>query len=488
METIHLKSVDPLSQELLRRASRGDIPLSWERYERQQPQDGFVRLGLTCPFGCMQGPCRIDPFRRGAEKGICGLDGDGMVAALLLRLVQQGLLETLAGKSGPLAGEVRWPAALEALASSAVKTLGDGSPLSLSEIAATAALLQRPSASPEQLLKKALRLGLMAVALRGETLLSPLPGKGRSLQIGYGLLADDKITIGVAGNPPSGLIAALMSKVAATPSAVQVVSLGDWIPVSDAYLPFVCTSGEAELAVSSGNISCVVAGPDADPSLSELCRMLDLPFLLAGDAVAGVDKIMSLVHARSHGGSAVVVDPCLVAEALILSPGKPMNGMAATKKMALVGGCDDLRQSLGYLPVDLAFALRGQEFAVGTWGDAALWMIKNGFAAADQGNPAIILDYEAGPLTVIAALAAAGRLGELAGVCITGLKNCADLAFALGLSALGAKVCLATPLPIWGSEQVRRLVAEILAEQGGLLTHFDHPAGLPELVSWFTEK
>ena len=59
--------------------------MNWERYERQQPQDGFVRLGLSCPVGCMQGPCRIDPFRRGAEKGICGLTGDGMVAAFLLR-------------------------------------------------------------------------------------------------------------------------------------------------------------------------------------------------------------------------------------------------------------------------------------------------------------------------------------------------------------------------------------------------------------------
>ena len=178
-----------------------------------------------------------------------------------------------------------------------------------------------------------------------------------------------------------------------------------------------------------------------------------------------------------------------MAEALVLSSG-PLNSISPINKnkLALIGGCDDLRQSLGYLPVDLAFALRGQEFAIGAWGDAALWMIKNGFAAADQENPAIILADEGGPLTVIATLAAAGRLKELAGICITGLKGCADLAFALGLAALGTKVCLATPLPIWGSEPVRCLLAEILTRQGGELTHFDHPADLPEIVSWFTGK
>jgi carbon-monoxide dehydrogenase catalytic subunit len=75
METIHFKTVDPVSQELLRDASRKGIALNWERYEKQQPQDGFLRLGLCCPYGCMQGPCRIDPFGRGAQNGT---EGDGV--------------------------------------------------------------------------------------------------------------------------------------------------------------------------------------------------------------------------------------------------------------------------------------------------------------------------------------------------------------------------------------------------------------------------
>ena len=33
METIHLKTVDPISQELLRPASQRGIRINWERYE-----------------------------------------------------------------------------------------------------------------------------------------------------------------------------------------------------------------------------------------------------------------------------------------------------------------------------------------------------------------------------------------------------------------------------------------------------------------------
>ena len=481
METIHLKSVDPVSQELLRSAARRGIKLNWERYEHQQPQDGFARLGLSCPVGCLQGPCRIDPGRRGAQKGICGLAGDGMAAAFLLRLAQQGLLSALAGRNRFLAPEIAWPAALAPLAASAVTALG-GKPLFLSEVSETSALLTRPSEAPENLLKKALRLGLMAVALAGETM-APVPDHGLPFRVGYGLLGGGKINIGVAGNPQRDLILALVEKLKAdAESPVQLLSLGDWIPLEGAYLPIVCTSGEAELAVSSGNISVVLAGPEAEPSLAELCRTLELPFLRASDTAGSTDEILKrAISSVSHG---MTLDPALVAEAGV--SGSPIEGLRGIEKLALIGGADDLRHSLGYLPVELAFALAGREFAVGAWGDAALWMTKNACAAPDRGKPALILDHDNGPLTVIAALEAEGRLGALGGVCFTGLKNCEELAFALGLAALGTKVCLAVPLPIWGSEPVRDLLREILAGQGGGLTHFDHPALLSELVSWFT--
>jgi hypothetical protein len=161
METIHFKTVDPVSQELLRDASRKGIRLNWERYEKQQPQDGFLRLGLCCPYGCMQGPCRIDPFGRGAQNGICGLDRDGMVAALLLRLALQGALETAAEYPGACDAKIGWSAPLASRAAAALKQTG-GDFLSPAEILESALLLSRPSASPKALIHQAIRLGASA--------------------------------------------------------------------------------------------------------------------------------------------------------------------------------------------------------------------------------------------------------------------------------------------------------------------------------------
>ena len=129
METIHFKTVDPVSQDLLRNASQKGIGLNWERYEKQQPQDGFLRLGLSCPYGCMQGPCRIDPYGRGPQSGICGLDRDGMVAAFLLRLSLQGALETMTLHPGLCNADITWTAPF-----SPKTAAEDSQPLSCAEL------------------------------------------------------------------------------------------------------------------------------------------------------------------------------------------------------------------------------------------------------------------------------------------------------------------------------------------------------------------
>ena len=126
METIHFKTVDPVSQDLLRGAAQKGLSLNWERYEKQQPQDGFLRLGLSCPYGCMQGPCRIDPYGRGAQRGICGMDRDTMAAAFLLRLALQGVLE-MGSASAAKGDRIVWPASLDKKASAALKKFGNRS-------------------------------------------------------------------------------------------------------------------------------------------------------------------------------------------------------------------------------------------------------------------------------------------------------------------------------------------------------------------------
>src|SRR5690554_6231180 len=83
------RSIDPAALDLLKKANHDGIETVWDRYEKQQPQCGFGSLGLCCRH-CIQGPCRIDPFGEGPDKGICGATADVIVARNLLRQVAAG--------------------------------------------------------------------------------------------------------------------------------------------------------------------------------------------------------------------------------------------------------------------------------------------------------------------------------------------------------------------------------------------------------------
>ncbi len=59
---------------------------------------------------------------------------------------------------------------------------------------------------------------------------------------------------------------------------------------------------------------------------------------------------------------------------------------------------------------------------------------------SSRSSPPRVLDAQDGPLAAVKALAAAGKLADLKGICFTGLKACREFTLALGLAALGLKV------------------------------------------------
>lgn len=479
METIHFKTVDPLSQNLLRAASQKGISLNWERYEKQQPQDGFLRLGLSCPYGCLQGPCRIDPFGRGAQNGVCGLDRDGMVAASLLRLSLQGTLETMALHPDFCSTEIAWPAALAGKAAATLGETGDR-PLSFIDILESVRMLVRPSAPPSTLVRQAIRIALLGVSLRAQSMPE---AAARTVRAGYGLLAGNAIRIGITGCVPKTTVDALVQEAAGIDNpAIQILSLGEWIPAGDTFLPIACTTGETETVLSSGKLDLLVAGEGADPGVLSLCGKIKLSVLPAQGNTATTE-----ILARAREAFGRRVPDAFSPGAALITEGQVSLGNheirsalkeGASAKVALVGGADTLLSSLGHLPTELAKALRGAELAVASWGDAALWMMK-------QELPVGVLSAEEGPLAAVRALAEAEKLPSLTGICFTGLRNSREFTLALGLAALGQKVLIATPLPLWGSEKVRSLLGENLAAAGGILAHFDHPARPDEIMDWF---
>jgi carbon-monoxide dehydrogenase catalytic subunit len=83
------KSIDKASQELLKIAEREGIDIAWDRYEAMLPQCGFGELGLCCR-NCVLGPCRIDPFGEGPQKGVCGATAEIIAARNLIRMIAGG--------------------------------------------------------------------------------------------------------------------------------------------------------------------------------------------------------------------------------------------------------------------------------------------------------------------------------------------------------------------------------------------------------------
>jgi len=89
LQKIYEKSIDPSSQLMLQKAEQEGIETAWDRYQKQLPQCSFGQLGVCCR-NCNMGPCRIDPFGEGAQKGICGATADIIVARNLLRMIAAG--------------------------------------------------------------------------------------------------------------------------------------------------------------------------------------------------------------------------------------------------------------------------------------------------------------------------------------------------------------------------------------------------------------
>lgn len=83
------KSIDKASQELLKIAEKEGIDTAWDRYEAMLPQCGFGELGLCCR-NCILGPCRIDPFEEGPQKGVCGATAEIIAARNLIRMIASG--------------------------------------------------------------------------------------------------------------------------------------------------------------------------------------------------------------------------------------------------------------------------------------------------------------------------------------------------------------------------------------------------------------
>ncbi len=85
----HKKSIQRDTEAMLEIAKQEGIETVWDRLTKQQPQCGYCSLGTSCRI-CSMGPCRVDPFGEGPQKGVCGADADIIVARNLARSIAAG--------------------------------------------------------------------------------------------------------------------------------------------------------------------------------------------------------------------------------------------------------------------------------------------------------------------------------------------------------------------------------------------------------------
>lgn len=83
------KSISEDAWAMMEIAAKEGIETVWDRLAAQEPQCGYCNLGTSCRI-CAMGPCRVDPFGEGPQKGVCGADADIIVARNLARMIAAG--------------------------------------------------------------------------------------------------------------------------------------------------------------------------------------------------------------------------------------------------------------------------------------------------------------------------------------------------------------------------------------------------------------
>lgn len=86
-QKIESRTLDENAKQVLEMTMREGIETVWDRFEMQQPPCKFCESGLSCSR-CAMGPCRIIPPHR--LRGVCGADGDLIVARNLLDMIATG--------------------------------------------------------------------------------------------------------------------------------------------------------------------------------------------------------------------------------------------------------------------------------------------------------------------------------------------------------------------------------------------------------------
>jgi len=323
MYDLSKKSIDPNVNELLPEAFNQDIKLSWDLHEANLPKCGFGSLGLCCSE-CWQGPCRVDPFGNGAQAGSCGRTGISMITENFSKQVMAGLI--------PFLDKAR------------------NSELNKEYINLSGWLNAGMNNLPERLLQKVFEIAKKVLRLYSdyEEILEL-----RSIDID-----SNKITIVIVGLFSSEKLDLLKKY-----KNVQIFSLLNEFSYEE--IQPLTNYGSQEVILAANIPDLLVIGPGCGmPNLIRLAEKYKVPYIYSDDLTEEIipknknSNYKKLLDFNKPSFKSVVV------------------GDLKDKKVALIAGCNNVRQSQDAGILNLTKELLSRNYSIVTTGCAAVALVK----------------------------------------------------------------------------------------------------------------
>ncbi|MHB1653674.1 MAG: anaerobic carbon-monoxide dehydrogenase catalytic subunit [Desulfitobacteriaceae bacterium] len=502
MRQVRKKTSDPFARTYLLKAKEEGIELSWNKYEAMLPQDGFSQLGLSC-YECLQGPCRINPFRSEEVTTICGFTKEDLVfnglnrqaakSAVSLQIAGS-LLAEIKAKAG--AGKLSYDqlenkTAKWSIAGENTDQLLAGLLIKLTEMI----LEQEKTKLSHQQMEVLLALGSRQISLQAflNDLLELLTGPSGVVrrEFGLGVLKAGAVNICLEGVSPLILnyaqeLAEELKDEAVKQGAAEgfnIVLVGD----ISSYHPFnaVTNKGSAEFAILTGLVDMYGLGTEvfglgrnaakhyhtvvADFVAADKDKISEL-FSQAARAFAerDISKILS-VNATEFGDSGFKWDATTIRANL---EQKSIGGIC------ILGGGSNLKIPEDEITLEIAGNLANQDVLCLTYGNSAVTLGKYGYLNSERftGSKAVAgaMGYEKGPI----AYSLGGEFqvnkvidfvnsvaGEKVFAIFPELNSAQDLQVALALANSGVQVLSGIKLPVDGSDTARDTLSRIIEFQ-----------------------
>lgn len=500
MRQVRRKTSDPLARTYLLKAKEEGIELSWNKYEAMLPQDGFSQLGLSC-YECLQGPCRLNPFRSEEGATICGLQREDLVFNLLKKQAADSsmsvqfagsLLMEIKAKAG--AGNLD-DAQIEAIAAKWSMS-GDtteqfiaGSSIRLAEMIFE---IEKSKTLPST--EALLALGSQQIELQAylSDMVELLTGKSTVTrrEIGLGVLKTGAVNICLEGVSP--LILGFAQELAedlkdeavkqGADEGFNIVLIGD---ISSAH-PFnvVTNKGSAEFAILTGLVDMYGLGTEgaglgrnaakhyqtvvtnfvqADKAkLSEL-------FSLAAQAFKERDphKILS-VNPTEYGDIGFELNVAAIRNGL---------EQGSIGGICILGGGSNLKVPEDEIVLEIARNFADRNILVLTYGNSAVTLGKYGYLNSEYNGSktvAAALGYEEGPIAYcLGSEFEAHKIADIANsvarekviAVFPELNSAQDLQVALSLAESGVQVYSGIKLPVYGSDTAKEAISRVIEYQ-----------------------